>query len=127
ELYTHVQDPVKFSAWLQAHPLISGIAHTQHWYTHYDQKAVSHIMRVAAGLDSMVLGEPQILGQLKQSFALANEAGTIGAQLQRLLQHVFAVTKQVRSNVAIGESPVSIAYAGVGIAKQIFADLTKVN
>ncbi|MDF3054736.1 MAG: hemA [Gammaproteobacteria bacterium] len=127
EFYTHVDHPRQFSDWLAAHPRIADIAYSQHWYTHYDQQAVKHMMRVAAGLDSMVLGEPQILGQMKQSFAMASEMGAVGTQLQRLLQRVFSVTKQVRSNVAIGESPVSVAYAAVNIAKRIFADLSKTN
>jgi glutamyl-tRNA reductase len=127
EFYTHVDNPLQLADWLKQHPQISDITQSKHWYTHTDQHAVTHMMRVAAGLDSMVLGEPQILGQMKQSFALANDVGAIGTQLQRLLQRVFAVTKQVRSNAPIGESPVSVAYAAVNIAKQIFADLSKTH
>ena len=125
EFYTHAPDIHQFSHWLKQHPLIGEIIQSEHWYAHYDQQAVSHIMRVASGLDSMILGEPQILGQMKQAFAIANEAGAVGTQLQRLLQHVFAVTKQVRSNVAIGKSSISVAYAAVSLAKRIFAHLSK--
>lgn len=94
-------------------------------YCHRDEAAARHIMRVAAGLDSMVLGEPQILGQLKDAYALAREAGTSGTQLSRLFEHAFSVAKRVRTETAIGENPVSVAYAAVSMARQIFADLSK--
>jgi glutamyl-tRNA reductase len=92
-------------------------------YQHAEGRAVRHILRVAAGLDSMVLGEPQILGQVKTAYRAANRAGTLGALLERLFQHTFAVAKQVRTDTRIGASPVSVAFAAVGLAKQIFADL----
>ena len=94
-------------------------------YTHADTDAVQHILRVASGLDSLVLGEPQILGQIKDAYAIASEAGTIGRQLNRLFQHTFSVAKQVRTDTAIGASPVSVAFAAVSLAKQIFADLSE--
>lgn len=92
-------------------------------YRHRDEAAVRHVLRVATGLDSMVLGEPQILGQLKSAWRRAHDAGTLGAELERLLQHSFAVAKRVRSGTAIGASPVSVAYAAVRLARQIFARL----
>ncbi len=82
-------------------------------------------MRVAGGLDSMVLGEPQILGQVKSAFATAQEAGTVRKLLGRLFQHCFAVAKQIRTDTAIGSSPVSVAFAAVSLARQIFADLSR--
>ena len=88
-------------------------------YTHSDNQAVQHILRVASGLDSLVLGEPQILGQIKDAYTIASEAGTIGRQLNRLFQHTFLVAKQVRTDTAIGASPVSVAFAAVNLAKQI--------
>lgn len=94
-------------------------------YTHTGNEAVQHILRVASGLDSLVLGEPQILGQIKDAYAMASEAGTIGRQLNRLFQHTFSVAKQVRTDTAIGASPVSVAFAAVNLAKQIFADLSE--
>jgi len=84
---------------------------------------VTHLLEVASGLDSMVLGEPQILGQVKAAFQSACAAGTAGKLLGRLFQHTFAVAKQVRSDTAIGGSPVSIAFAAVSLARQIFSDL----
>lgn len=93
------------------------------FYRHEGEAAVSHMMRVAAGLDSMVLGEPQILGQMKTAYTQAAAAGTLGPQLERLFQGVFAAAKQVRSDTAIGANPVSVAFAAVMLARQIFAEL----
>jgi len=92
-------------------------------YAHPDHDAVRHVLRVASGLDSMVLGEPQILGQMKDAYLVANQAGTLGGCLDRLFQHTFAVAKQVRTDTAIGASPVSVAFAAVSLAKQIFSNL----
>ena len=90
-----------------------------------EERAIAHLFSVAAGLDSMVLGEPQILGQMKQSFAIANEAASLGPVLSRLFQHAFAVAKQVRSQTDIGAHPVSVAYASVQMAKRIYEDLSQ--
>ncbi|WP_044873508.1 glutamyl-tRNA reductase [Pseudomonas sp. LFM046] len=92
-------------------------------YVHQDDEAVRHMMRVASGLDSMVLGEPQILGQMKSAYAVAREAGTVGPLLGRLFQATFSTAKTVRTDTAIGENPVSVAFAAVSLAKQIFSDL----
>jgi glutamyl-tRNA reductase len=92
-------------------------------YIHQDQSAVRHMMRVACGLDSMVLGEPQILGQMKSAYAVARSAGTVGPLLGRLFQATFSTAKTVRTDTAIGENPVSVAFAAVSLAKQIFSDL----
>jgi len=92
-------------------------------YRHEDRSAVQHVLRVASGLDSMVLGEPQILGQVKTAYRLASDAGTVGSLLNRLFQHAFAVAKQVRTDTRIGASPVSVAFAAVSLSRQIFADL----
>ena len=93
-------------------------------YAHPDHDAVRHPLRVASGLDSMVLGEPQILGQMKDAYSAANEAGTLGGLLDRLFQHTFAVAKQVRTDTQIGASPVSVAFAAVSLSKQIFSELS---
>lgn len=94
-------------------------------YEHPDELAVQHAFRVASGLDSMVLGEPQILGQMKDAFAAAHKAGTTGKMLNRLFQQTFSVAKTVRTDTAIGASAVSVASAAVTLAKQIFDDLSK--
>ncbi|VAW60361.1 Glutamyl-tRNA reductase [hydrothermal vent metagenome] len=95
-----------------------------HLYTHQHVDSIRHALQVACGLDSLVLGEPQILGQMKQAFAQANEQGTMGSLLGKLFQHAFSVAKQVRTDTAIGSSPVSVAFAAVSLSKQIFGDLT---
>ena len=94
-------------------------------YLHSNNDAVQHILRVASGLDSLVLGEPQILGQIKDAYSTANQAGTIGRQLNRLFQHTFSVAKQVRTDTAIGANPVSVAFAAVSLSKRIFANLSE--
>jgi len=94
-------------------------------YCYHDRLAVRHTLRVACGLDSMVLGEPQILGQLKSAYRNADHAGTLGRHLSRLFQHAFSVAKQIRTDTAIGSSPVSVAFAAVSLAKQIFGDLNE--
>lgn len=94
-------------------------------YVHRERDAVQHMMRVACGLDSLVLGEPQILGQMKTAYATAQEAGTVGPLLGRLFQATFSTAKTVRTDTAIGENPVSVAFAAVSLAKQIFSDLKR--
>lgn len=84
-------------------------------------EGITHIFKVACGLDSMVLGEPQILGQLKDAFRTAEEAGTVGQTLTRLFHHTFSVAKKVRTDTEIGSNPVSVAYAAVSLANQFFA------
>lgn len=92
-------------------------------YLYEDEAAIKHILRVASGLDSMILGEPQILGQLKAAVTTAEQVGTLGPLLQRLFQYVFATTKKIRAETAIGVNPVSFVSASMSIAKRIFADL----
>lgn len=97
----------------------------KHLYVHRDLSSVLHSLRVASGLDSMVVGEPQILGQMKQAYAVATESRTLGPVLTRLFQHSFAVAKRVRTDTEIGAHPVSAAYAAVQIAKRIFTDFSR--
>ena len=94
-----------------------------HLYVHREDAAVRHLMRVASGLDSMVLGEPQILGQLKQAYGTARREGSLGVVLEKLFQRSFSVAKRVRTDTDIGASPVSVAYAAVTLAHRIFGDL----
>ena len=94
-----------------------------HIYQHRDQQAVRHLFRVAASLDSMVVGEPQILGQVKDAFAVARDAGTVSGQLEHLLQSAFAAAKRVRTETAIGSNSVSIASVAVELARKIFGSL----
>lgn len=92
-------------------------------YRRVDDDVIRHLMRVACGLDSMILGEPQITGQLKSAWRAAVDHDLLGPELGRLFQHAFAVSKEVRTDTAIGASPVSVAFAAVGLARQIFGDL----
>jgi len=95
---------------------------------HYEsEEAVHHMMQVASGLDSMVLGEPQIFGQMKSAYSVAADAGTVGSELGRLFPRVFSVAKRVRTDTAIGENPVSVAYAAVDLASHIFSNLTSTS
>jgi len=92
-------------------------------YIHVGQTAISHLMKVASGLDSLVLGEPQILGQLKSAYSVALNAGSLSSDLHRSFQKVFSVAKRIRTETTIGKNPVSVAYAAVSLARQIFAEL----
>jgi glutamyl-tRNA reductase len=98
-----------------------------HLYLHQDNAAAEHLMQVASGLDSLVLGEPQILGQVKQAYNQARNAGTVNPQFERLFQKTFAVAKQVRTETDIGANAVSVAFAAVSLARQIFGNLAKVR
>ena len=94
-----------------------------HIYERRDRDAVRHLFRVAASLDSMVVGEPQILGQVKEAFAVARASGTVAGQLEHLLQSAFAAAKKVRSETEIGSNSVSIASVAVDLARKIFGSL----
>lgn len=125
EIYCCVDDDSdnEILAWLhQFHRQQEGVI-TPYLYQYQNGDAIRHLFRVACGLDSMVLGEPQILGQLKDAYSQSLNAATLGKSLGRLFQHAFAVAKQVRTDTAIGNSPVSVAFAAVSLAKQIFSSL----
>ena len=109
--------------WLNAFHNLSSNDTEPYLYDHLDQSVVRHMFRVACGLDSMVLGEPQILGQLKTAYQDASQAGTLGRNLNQLFQHSFSVAKKVRTNTAIGANPVSVASAAVSLSKKIFGEL----
>lgn len=96
-------------------------------YWHQDNAAVSHLMRVASGLDSLVLGEPQILGQVKKAFADSSRDHTLSSELERMFQKTFSVAKRVRTETEIGASAVSVAFAACSLARQIFESLSSVN
>src|SRR5690606_16961413 len=108
--------------WLATHPEGAGDLHA-YLYRHHDGEAVRHLFRVATGLDSLVLGEPQILGQVKEAWAAARQAGALGPRLDRLFQHAFVTAKRARSETRIGNSPVSVASVAVRLAQESFARL----
>jgi len=95
----------------------------QHFYAHEGEEAARHLIRVASGLDSLVLGETQILGQIKEAWQQAHDAGSLGKVLDRLFQHTFASAKAIRTRSGISDHPVSVAYTAVVLARQIFGDL----
>ncbi|WP_457671418.1 glutamyl-tRNA reductase [Thiolapillus sp.] len=117
--------PDKLQGWLARFHGLESSDLTPYLYLHQEHKAVEHLLRVASGLNSLVLGEPQILGQVKSAWQTASDAGTVGKILGRLFQHSFSTAKQVRTDTAIGDSPVSVAFAAVSLSKQIFSDLSQ--
>tara|TARA_B100000886_G_scaffold310523_1_gene245339 strand:- start:3202 stop:4461 length:1260 start_codon:yes stop_codon:yes gene_type:complete len=93
------------------------------FYSFRNEHAVKHMIEVASGLDSLVLGEPQIFGQIKSAFSVAKEAGTVSVNLEKVFQFIFSAAKRVRTETAIGKNPVSVASASVNLASKIFSDL----
>lgn len=121
ELYAMADDPQTLVAWLDTHaPGLSG-----YLYQHHDAEAVRHLFRVATGLDSMVLGEPQILGQVKDAWAVARAHGALGSGLDRLFQQTFSVAKRARTDTRVGANPVSVASTAVRLAQESFARLNE--
>lgn len=125
ELYCSTDNPEKPLQWLSQYHKLEIEAIQPYIYTLPNDEAVKHAFRVASGLDSMVLGEPQILGQFKQSVKIAQDAGTLGTLLHKLFQRTFEVAKEVRTNTEIGTNSISMAAAAVKLAQRIFGDLTE--
>jgi glutamyl-tRNA reductase len=113
--------------WLAEHGGVTGAHLLDHSYVLENREAARHVFRVAAGLDSMVLGEPQILGQMKQAVREADHAGTLGTTLHQLFQRSFSVAKEVRTSTEIGAHSISMAAAAVRQATQLFGDLASLN
>jgi glutamyl-tRNA reductase len=127
EIYCHADDDADewTRDWLARFHGLSVEDIAPYLYLHAGRRVIGHLLSVASGLDSLVLGEPQILGQVKNAFQTASDAGRTGKLLTRLFQHSFTTAKQVRTDTAIGDSPVSVAFAAVSLARQIFADLSQ--
>jgi glutamyl-tRNA reductase len=127
EIYTASPDLQALTSeveqWLCSHHGIAREALHHHLYVLPGNQAVRHAFRVASGLDSMVLGEPQILGQMKDAARMAQQAGALGTHLHQLFQRTFAVAKEVRTSTEIGSNSVSLAAAAVKQAKRIFEDI----
>ncbi len=123
ELYCNTEHPQQALEWLARYHQLQPQNIQPYMYTLPQQDAVKHAFRVAAGLDSMVLGEPQILGQFKQAVKIAEHAGTLGTLLHKLFQRTFAVAKEVRTTTNIGASSISMAAASVRLAQRIFGNL----
>jgi glutamyl-tRNA reductase len=122
-LICHDGDDPALSKYLNQHFAVDEKTLEPHLYVYRDVEAVRHLFRVASSLDSMVVGEPQILGQVKESYSAARSVGAIGPALERLLQTAFAAAKKVRSETQIGASSVSIASIAVDLARKIFGSL----
>lgn len=127
EIYCHLEDDkaIDIGKWLNEYHRAEATTLDNYLYHYEGDDVIRHLFRVACGLDSMVLGEPQILGQIKTAYSDALYHHSVGKLLGRLFQHAFTVAKQVRTDTAIGNSPVSVAFAAVSLAKQIFTNLAK--
>ena len=123
ELYVAGDEPVALAQWLERYHRFEPAGLSPYLYTLPREQAVRHVFRVASGLDSMVLGEPQILGQMKDAARAAESAGTLGTLLHKLFQRSFAVAKEVRSTTQLGTASVSMAAAAVRLAGRIFPSL----
>ena len=123
ELYVRSPEPSPVVAWLEDFHHVPKDSLAPYLYTLPRDKAVTHAFRVASGLDSMVLGEPQILGQMKQAVRHAESAGTLGLVLNRLFQRTFAVAKDVRTQTDIGSASISMAAASVKLAERLFPSI----
>lgn len=123
EVYCETSDRDAVMPWLLKHNAVDSHHVSQHFYHYENFDAIKHAMRVASGLDSMMLGEPQILGQMKTAYKLAETVGSIGPTLRPIFHHIFSASKRIRSNTAIGVNPVSVAYASVNLIKTLFDSL----
>jgi glutamyl-tRNA reductase len=127
EVYAHVAPGSEgaVARWLALHHGLPPEALSGYLYVHHDEQAVRHLFRVATGLDSMVLGEPQILGQVKAAWQAARGQHALRTPLDRMFQQCFSVAKRVRTDTRIGAHPVSVAYAAVRLARQVFSELDR--
>ncbi len=125
EIYVQSATPEPIVNWLAKYHRLDLNNIQPYTYTLSNQDAVKHAFRVASGLDSMVLGEPQILGQFKQSVKIAQDAGTLGTLLHKLFQRTFEVAKEVRTNTDIGGSSISMAAAAIKLAQRIYGDISQ--
>jgi len=127
ELYVDGEEPSALAHWLTRYHRFEPDGLSPYLYTLPREQAVRHVFRVASGLDSMVLGEPQILGQMKEAARAAESAGTLGTLLHKLFQRSFAVAKEVRSTTQVGSASISMAAAAVKLAARIFPSLKDQN
>ncbi len=125
ELYCNAESPEQPLQWLLQYHQLDESSLRPYLYILSDEEAVKHAFRVACGLDSMVLGEAQILGQFKQSVKIAQETGTLGARLHKLFQRTFEVAKEVRTDTDIGANSISMSAAAVKLAERIFGNLSE--
>jgi glutamyl-tRNA reductase len=127
EIYCTTQgsDILPVVNWITQNRQLNQTEFQPYLYAHTDNAFIRHMFRVASGLESMILGEPQILGQMKTAYQTASQAGTLGKELDKLFQHTFSTAKKVRTDTSIGSSSVSVAFAAVQLSKQIFDNLSE--
>jgi len=127
ELYCicDTQDASPVLNWLSDYQQVPILEFSSKAYQFWQMAAVRHMMEVASGLDSMVLGEPQIFGQMKTAYTNAQHANTLGPELSRLFQHIFSSVKEIRSETELGAHPISLAYVSLTLAKRIFSDISQ--
>jgi glutamyl-tRNA reductase len=125
EVYFHGTETEPVVQWLETFHRVPRASLSQYIYTLPQERAVPHAFRVASGLDSMILGEPQILGQMKQAVKTAEAAGSLGLVLNRLFQRTFAVAKDVRTHTDIGNASISMAAAAIKLAERIFSSIAE--
>jgi len=125
EIYAQIDSgaELELMQWLSRQHGLSVDSLQTYLYQHHDAQAVRHLFRVAAGLDSLILGEPQILGQVKTAWQAARDAHSVNGALDRLFQQTFSVAKRVRTDTRIGAHPVSVAFAAVRMAQRLFSRL----
>lgn len=122
EIYCDANEPESITAWLAYQHQLTPELLSPYLYIHHGHQGIRHTLRVASGLDSMMLGEPQILGQMKQAYQHACRLGTVKTNLRNVFQYIFSASKRIRSRSGIGNNPVSVAYAAVQLIGQLFSD-----
>ncbi|ARG96849.1 glutamyl-tRNA reductase [Legionella micdadei] len=127
EIYCDTEEPESLAPWLAYQHQLAPESLSPYFYIHHGHHGIRHTLRVASGLDSMMLGEPQILGQMKQAYQYACELGTIKTNLRQVFEYVFSASKRIRNRSGIGTNPVSVAYAAVQLVSQFFSDFQSLN
>lgn len=122
EIYCDTEEPESLAPWLAHQHQLAPELLSPYLYIHHGHHGIRHTLRVASGLDSMMLGEPQILGQMKQAYQHACKLGTVKANLRSVFEYIFSASKRIRSRSGIGSNPVSIAYAAVQLIGKLFSD-----
>lgn len=125
ELYALTEQPQRLLHWLADSNGLNPDQLLQHVYQFDNEAAINHLMRVTSGLDSMMLGEPQIFGQVKDALQLAKQSGSVSNHFHRIFDHTFYAAKKVRTETAVGEQAVSMGYAVGQLAQQVFSDLAQ--
>ncbi|MDI1351855.1 MAG: glutamyl-tRNA reductase, partial [bacterium] len=127
EIYCDTEDPQVLARWLAHEHQLSPDSLSPFLYLHEGHNGIKHTLRVASGLDSMMIGEPQILGQMKQAYQHACRLGTVKTRLRPVFEYIFSASKRIRTRSGIGANPVSIAYAAVQLIGQSFSNFSALN